>query len=107
MKGKKYMRILKIDQNKGYFSLDGEEWLELDKLTKESILALLDLIISGDAEMDEYSEEKLKQPAHGIIYRNLYQKLSELSSNKDKFKRESESLYKESIDKYGAILDTE
>ena len=73
MKGKKYMRILKIDQNKGYFSLDGEEWLELDKLTKESILALLDLIISGDAEMDEYSEEKLKQPAHGIIYRNLYQ----------------------------------
>lgn len=101
------MKILKIDQNKGYFSLDGEDWFELDKLTKESILTLLDLIISKDAEMDEYSEEKLKQPAHGIIYRNLYQKMSELSSNKDRFKRETESIYKEAFDKYGAILDTE
>ncbi len=95
------MKILKIEQNKGYFSLDGVEWSELDRLTKENILIMLDMIISGTAEMDVYSDETLKHPAHRIIYRNLYQKLSELSDDRDRFKLEVDSLYKEALEKYG------
>ena len=97
------MKCLKIDDGKGYFSLNGSTWTEIDRITKEDLLNLLDLITMQEVIMDEFSDECISQPAHKIIYRNLYQKLSEFSKNKTVFIEESESLYKSALEKYSSL----
>lgn len=98
------MKYLKIDDNKAYYlkSADSETvWTEIDKINKDDLLTLLNSAISNDFEMDIYSEEILANKAHQIIYKNIYEKFTSLLTMKDKFKDESESLYKEAIEKYG------
>jgi hypothetical protein len=98
------MKYLKIDDNKAYYlkSADsGTVWTEIDKINKDDLLALLNNAISNNFEMDIYSEDILANKAHQIIYKNIYEKFTSLLTMKDKFKDESESLYKEAIEKYG------
>jgi hypothetical protein len=98
------MKYLKIHDNKAYYlkSADSETvWTEIDKINKDDLLTLLNSAISNDFEMDIYSEEILSNKAHQIIYKNIYEKFTSLLTMKDKFKDESESLYKEAIEKYG------
>ena len=98
------MKYLKIDADKGYFLREtgsATEWTEIDKIGKGDLLYLLNKAISSDFEMDIYSEAKMANKAHQIIYKNIYEKFSNLESMKSKFKDESESLYKEAIEKYG------
>lgn len=52
--------------------------------------------------MDEYNEDILQNKAHQIIYKNINEKFKELIANKTRFKDESESLFKEAIDKYSS-----
>ncbi len=97
------MKYLKIEDNKGYYlkSLNNTDtWLEIDNINKDDLLILLNAAISNEFEMDDYAEEKLLNKAHQIIYKNIHEKFSTLLSLKDKFKDESESLYKEAIEKY-------
>jgi hypothetical protein len=96
------MKYLKINDNKAYYLSPGDRltWTEIDKMRKEDLLALLDLAISDTFEMDEYVEAKLGNKAHQIIYKNMFEKFSNLSATKDKFRDESESLYKDAIAKY-------
>lgn len=63
--------------------------------------------IDYDAEMDEYDENLVQHAAHKIIYRNLYSKLKDLSSNKTRFKDESTSLYRSAIERYSIELADE
>ena len=51
-------------------------------------------------EMDSPSLNKIKNEAHKIIYENLYDKFQDLLKNKNKFIDESESLYKDALQKY-------
>jgi len=98
------MKYLKIDDNKAYYlkSANSETvWTEIDKINKDDLLTLLNNAISNDFEMDIYSEDILANKAHQIIYKNIYEKFTSLLTMKDKFKDESESLYKEAIEKYG------
>ena len=57
MKGNKIMQILKIENNQAKFSLDGVNFTSIDKITKESILSLINIVLDKDEiEMDEYNE---------------------------------------------------
>lgn len=96
------MKYLKIEDNKGYYLKPSDQttWVEIDKINKEDLLALLDYAISDGFEMDPYFESVLANKAHQIIYRNIAEKFSNLSASKDSFKDESESLYKDAIAKY-------
>jgi len=69
------------------------------------LLNLLNSATSDTFEMDTYSEEIMANKAHQIIYKNIHEKFLTLESMKSKFKDESESLYKEALDKYST--DTE
>jgi len=102
-----HMKCMIIKDGKGYFSLDGSKLQEIDKITKDDLLNLLDIVISSDTEMDSYSDDTLQQPAQKIIYRNLFQKLSDLSVNRTRFKDESEALYRSAIEKYESALREE
>ena len=101
------MKILKIENSRGLFLKESNQWEEIDKIDKEALLALLDIAISNDFEIDEYNTDSLKNKAHQIIYKHLSQKFNELSDNKNRFKDESEQLYKIAIDKYTESISKE
>tara|TARA_R100001143_G_C3360639_1_gene135229 strand:- start:772 stop:1122 length:351 start_codon:yes stop_codon:yes gene_type:complete len=99
------MKYLKIENNKAYYlSIKGEEqedtWIEIDRISKDDLLILLNKAITSEFEMDEYKEEDLSHKAHQIVYKNIFEKFSELLENKNSFKDESESLYKSAFAKY-------
>lgn len=94
------MVYLKIDNGKGLFFKEPDQWIEIDQIGKEDLLVLLDKAIADEFEMDEYDAELLQNKAHKIIYKHLFQKFNELVENKSRFKDESEQLYKNAIEKY-------
>ena len=101
----KAMKYLKIENNKGYYlkSFDtGNQWVEIDKINKDDLLELLNLAVSQEFEMDDFSEALLANKAHQIIYKNIHEKFGNLLLAKDKFRDESESLYSEALTKYGS-----
>ncbi len=106
-KGVEFMKCLKVDEGKGSFSLDGRAFSPLEKITKDDILQLLDIALDPDQEfeMDTYSAELLTDPAHKIIYKNLYEKFEELKANKEQFTDEINELYKDAYDKYAVTKD--
>lgn len=100
---KKVMKYLKIEDNKAFFIKDlaqPDNWTEIDKIEKEDLLNLLDWAIGDDFEMDDYDETILGHKAHQIIYKSLHEKLNTFLGNKDRFKDQTESIYKEELEKY-------
>jgi len=101
------MKYLKIENNKGFYLKEEnpENWSEISTLTKEGLMHLLDKAINSEFEMDEFKEEEIQNKAHHIIYKNLYEKFSDLLLNKTKFKDESEILYKDAMEKYKVTVE--
>lgn len=94
------MKYLKIENGKGFYRLDGNDWHPIDKLNKDHLLTLVNLSLTDEFEMDEFDKEKLEHKAHQVIYKNIFEKFSELEKKNNRFKDESESLYKSAIEKY-------
>lgn len=101
------MKCLRIESNKGQFSVDGENWRDIETIGKDELLTIIDLVLdeSCEIEMDIYDEEKIKNPGHKIIYRNIFEKLNLLKSQKTSFLDEKNSLYKDAVNKYEKELD--
>jgi len=94
------MRILKIENGKGFFTLDQSQWHEIDQIDKNGLMSLLNVTLAQDIEMDIVDETNLQNQAQQIIYKSIFEKLKGLSDNRSKFKDESDRLYLEAIDKY-------
>ncbi len=101
------MTYLKISDSKGHFHTGDENWEEIDQISKDDLMVLLDKAVSSDFSMDEFDPEKIPNKAHQIIYRNLYEKFTDLLDNKNRFKDESEQLYKSAIEKYSQNSDND
>lgn len=102
-----HMKILKIDNGKGLYFKEPDQWLEIDQIGKEDLLILLEKAISTEFEMDVFDLTALQNKAHQIIYKHLYQKFNELKENKSRFKDESEQLYKSAIEKYFEAISSD
>ena len=100
------MIYLKIYNNKGYFRVDGtcEKWTELDQIGKDDLLRLIEKATTEEFQMNEYRDELLQNPAHNILYKNIYSKFSELLNNKTRFQDSVNAMYKTAIDKYSTEL---
>ena len=96
------MKYLKIENNKGFYRLDTSQdvWIDLDQINKEHLLDLLKIASAGEFDMDEYKDELLQNPAHNIIYKNIYGKFNDFLKNKTRFQDSAESTYKQAIEKY-------
>lgn len=95
------MKILKIEDNKGYFYLSSDnDWKPIDQIDKDGLMELLNNYLASDVEMDAYDESLIQNQAHQIIYKSIFDKFSALNDNKTKFKDESERLYLDEIQKY-------
>ena len=94
------MKYLYIENGQGFFSVSGLETDKqtIDKIRKEDLLRLLNLIVD---------EESLKNPAHKIIYKNIYDKFDALIKKRVQFKDETCDLYKSAIEKYSTELSEE
>lgn len=107
------MKYLYIENGQGFFSVSGLETDKqtIDKIRKEDLLRLLNLIVDENAEngfeMDSYDEESIKNPAHKIIYKNIYDKFDTLIKKRVQFLDETCNLYKSAIEKYSVELSEE
>ncbi len=95
-----FMKILKIEDNNGHFSVEGEQFVSIDKLDKDNLLKLVEITLSEEIEMDDYDSATLKNEAHRIIYRSVHKKLHELSARKDEFFDKSEREFYEIYENY-------
>ncbi|EGV44840.1 hypothetical protein BZARG_26 [Bizionia argentinensis JUB59] len=97
------MKYLKINDNKAFFIKDKaqpDNWTEIEKIEKDDLMKLLDFATEGDFEMDTYDEATLGNKAHQIIYKSIYEKLNIFLTNKDRFKDQTEDIYKDELEKY-------
>lgn len=95
------MKILKVETNgvPMFMSIDSE-WKPIDLINKDDVSNLLNLCIDKDVVLEEYDESTIKNPAHNIIYNNIYNKFKEFIDDKAGFKDQVGNLYKEALEKY-------
>lgn len=97
------MKYLKISDNKGFFFKVGEDnsqWIEIDKITKEDLLYLLEKAVSEEFEMNAFEEELIRHKAHQIVYKSISEKFNDLIKNKKSFADECDSQFISAIEKY-------
>lgn len=100
LKGVKLMKHLKIESGKGQYSINGTIWIDLDVITKDDLLKMMELTLDDDFIIDDYDKEKLPNPAQEIMYRNIHSKLKELFQKRERFRDESQQYYKDALLKY-------
>lgn len=101
------MKYLKIKDNKGYFLKQEkdqpDQWIEIDKISKEDLINLLESAISTDFEIDEYIEENIGHKAHQIVYKSIFEKFTDLINNKKSFIDECDTQFRSAIEKYESL----
>lgn len=96
------MKALKIENNQGYFLTVDDSYQPLDKIDKSALLILVNNALEDNFEIDEYSEETLKNQAHQVIYKSISDKLKDINGKRKVFRDESERLYQDEYEKYKA-----
>ena len=96
-RGKGTMKLLKIEDSNGeFFSIRDNGFKPLDKLNKEELLQLVETTLENeDVEFDPYDEQDLRNKAHQIIYKSVYEKLTDLADRRIEFNENAARLYSE------------
>ncbi len=95
------MKLLRIEDNNGYYRNEGGEYVPIEKIGKDELLRLVNLVLNEDAiELDEYNENEVKNQAQQIIYKSVARKLRDLRDRRQEFLDESARLYLEDYQKY-------
>jgi len=94
------MKLLRISDNGGQYRTE-KGYSPIDKITKEDLLRLVHWTLNEDAAtFDEYDEKTIKNQAHQIIYKSIFQKLSDLKKRRHEFIDESARLFLAEYEKY-------
>lgn len=96
------MKCLEIKNGKGYFLNTDGIMVELDKMKKDDLMYLLNIVTNTEEpfEMDDIQLSNIDNQAHKVIYENLYDKFQDLLQNRTRFYDESIALYKDALQKY-------
>lgn len=102
MKGEQYMKILRIANGKGEFSIKGDVYKPIDEITKDDLLEILKIVIKAeDIEFDEITDKnKVDNVAQNIVYSQLLSKIKELKERKQSIIDDVNSEFKDAIAKY-------
>ncbi len=100
------MKLLKIENNQGLYLVNDNDYAFLDKITKDDLMRLAEHSLNDDATFDEFDEGLIKNEAHKIIYKSVYDKLKELSERKNEFRDEYERQYLKEYEKYCTVPST-
>ena len=97
------MKLLKIENNSGYYRDKNDEYHPVDKLGKEELLQLVNRTLHEEAvEFDDYDENLIKNQAHQIIYKSVLRKLRSLEERRGEFIDESARAFLEDYERYHA-----
>ena len=97
------MMLLKVENNVGKFSTDGVNFIEIEKISKDDILKIFEKVLNQDSvtiEMSNEEDKKINSPAQKIIYDNIYEKISEIISERDEINSFDNDEYGIAMKKY-------
>lgn len=94
------MKLLKIEDNAGWYLNDQGGFVPIDKITKQDLLRLVGLTLAEETEVDEFDAEAIKNQAHQLIYKSVSEKLGDLRERRQEFTDESERLYLQEYERY-------
>ena len=94
------MKLLSIENNMGLYLTESGQYSSVDKITKEDLLRLVNLTLKEDVEFDVYGDNTIKNQAHQIVYKSVFEKLRGLKDRKNEFVDESERLFLKEYEKY-------
>ena len=95
------MKLLRINENVGQFLDANGAYVLIDKITKDDLLRLADCTLEQEIiELDPYDDQTIKNQAHQVIYKSIYQKLTDLRNRRQEFIDESARLFLEDYEKY-------
>jgi len=94
------MKLLETKDKLGYYLGNQGDFVPIDKITKEDLLRLVNLTLAEEVEFDKYDDEAIKNQAHQILYKSIFEKIAGLKERKQEFTDESERLYLEDYEKY-------
>lgn len=102
MKGVKYMKVLKIENKKCYYSTNGNDYIKITDITKEDIYAILGIIYSTDDYLLDSVEEQteIENDVERLIYINIYNQLQTFIENIETLKSEIHNELDELVQKY-------
>lgn len=97
------MKLLKIEDNRGYFLYKDGEYKAIDQISKDDLLRLVSFTLDEDnVEFDAYDEVLIKNHAHQVIYKSIVRKLQSLRERRQEFADEAARLYLEDYERYKA-----
>lgn len=95
------MKLLRISESVGHFLAPNGDYSPIDKIGKDDLFRMVDLILGEDEiEMDAYDAQTIKNQAHQVIYKSIFQKLSDLRGRRREFIDESARLFLDEYEKY-------
>jgi len=94
------MKLLKIENPLGYYRAADGAYYEIDQITKEALLWILEKVLEENGELDEYDEDELKNQAHQVVYKSIYSNLKALEDRRQEFIDESERLFLKDYKRY-------
>ena len=96
------MKLLQIENNQGFFLNKEGKLSPVHELERKQLFWLVEQTLddSIEVEFDEYDEGKLRNQAHQIVYKSVYEKLFDLRERRREFVDTSERLYLADYEKY-------
>lgn len=95
------MKVLKIDNEECYYSLDGTNYESILDIGKDDIYKILNYVYEGKGEIDEYTEDlKIKNEVERLIYKDLFVQINNFKENIPALKQEINEEFKEAFEKY-------
>lgn len=94
------MKLLKVESEQGLFLSENGDYKAIDELTKEDLLRLMRNVLNDEVDFDEYDENLIKNRAHQVVYKSIYQNLLSLKDRKQEYIDDSERLYLDDYKRY-------
>jgi hypothetical protein len=94
------MKLLSIENKLGLYLSESWHYNPVDKITKEDLLRLVNLTLQEDVDFDTYDESAIKNQAHQIVYKSIFEKLYGLRERRKEFIDEAERLFLKEYEKY-------
>jgi len=95
------MKLLKIADNIGQFLTANGDHAAIDTINKDDLLRLVGRVLDEEqVEMDAYDDQAIKNHAHQVIYKSVYQKLMDLRNRQKEFTDESARLFLATYESY-------
>lgn len=96
------MNYTKIENNNVYFRLSNlDNWKIISDITGDDLIKLIEKCIDeDDFELEEFDDTLIKNEAHKIIYRSVFQKINDIHRERDNIIDENTQKYNDIIEKY-------